>query len=316
MAATMGDKAINLEAMKGVLPKPVATEILSKAYGDSLAAKLSGAIAMPITGSSIAWSTGEPVAGVVSEGGVKPVIKSGVATKTVTPIKVAAIAYWSKEARQANPAGFLDMLQAQTADAIRRAIDLAVFHGKDGITGNTIPGVEYIAQTSRSVELGTSGAAAGGLNADILAGYEQVVDAGGDFTAFAADKRMRTRLLKAVDTQGRPIYEMSARGGVSLNDPFSTLMGLPVHYGEAVAGKLGVAEDSKIRLIGGDFANNLKFGYVENLTFRKTDVGTLDVGSGQTVNLFQQNMEAYLVEAQFGWLIRDVNAFVKYTVGA
>ncbi|ETJ39706.1 Gp15 family protein, partial [human gut metagenome] len=40
-------------------------------------------------------------------------------------------------------------------------------------------------------------------------------------------------------------------------------------------------------------------------------LATIEDG-GKTVHLWQQNMEAILVEAQFGWVLRDKDAFVLY----
>lgn len=302
----------NMSDTEGLLPKALAKTIITDAYKESLAGRLSGTIPMPITGAAIAFATGEPVAGVVGEGELKPVIKAGVATKTCHPIKVAAIMYWSKEARQANPLGYLGMLENQAKDAIRRAIDLAVFHGKNGVNGQDIAGVEAVAKSTNAVTLGTATADKGGLAGDILAGYQLVLDGGGDVTGFAADNTMRVKLMQARRQNGEFMFSNgTGRGGVDLKDPMGDLMGLPVAFSKAVGGKLGTVPDSKIRLIGGDFKNNIQFGYVEQLTYRKTDTGVINDGE-TTVNLFQQNMEAYLVEAQFGWVIRDVNDFVLY----
>lgn len=299
-----------LSEHEGLIPKPMAKEIIENAYGSSLAGQLAGTVAMPITGTSIAWQVGEPVAGVVGEGELKPVINTRVATKSATPIKVAAIMYWSKEARQANPLGYLGMLKNTGASAIRRAIDLAVFHGKNGLTNSTISGVEYIAQTENKVDLGTGTT----ITDDILAGYQLVVDGenDGDVTGWAADPRLRVKLMQAKDPQGNYMFTSNAgRGGIDLKDPMGDLAGLPVAFGKAVSGKLGTVPDSGIRLIGGDFSENIKFGYVEQMTYRRSDQAIIQDGD-VSVNLFQQNMEAYIVEAQFGWIIRDVNDFVLY----
>ena len=307
----MGDNVTKLGTLESILGKEAVKSILYDAYGNSIVGSLAGNTPMPITGTSIAFATGTPVAGVVGEGELKPVIKQTVGTKSVKPIKVAAVMYWSKEARQADKVGYMNLLKTSAKDAITRAIDMAVIHGKNAMNNSTISGVEYIAQSTNIVTLGTAAANAGGLTADILAGYELVLDDKGKMTGFAADDRMRIKLLKAVDTQGRPIFSSNARGGVNLADKMGDLLGFPVTYGEAVAGNLGAVADSKIRLIGGAFKDNIKFGYVEGLTYRYTDTGIIQDGSVE-VNLFQQNMEAFIVEAQFGWVIRDVNHFALY----
>ncbi|WP_237242541.1 phage major capsid protein [Rothia nasimurium] len=293
----------------GILPKPMAQEIIKKVNEESVVQKLAGTMPMSITGASVAVQTGQAQAGIVGEGEAKPVTNAGVAVKNIKPIKAAAIVYWSKEARLANPLGYLDFLQEQLTGAITRAFDLAVLHGKNAINGQTISGVEYVNQTTNRVELGTAAKDAGGLATDLLAGYDLVTgsDKDFDFTGFAADKAFRSKLLGAVDVQGRPIYS----NPLNFKDDLGTAFGLPVAYGKAVSGKIGAAEDTKVRAFGGDFTNNLKYGFAENISFSRTDVATI-VDNGQTVNLWQNNMEAFLVEAIFGWVITDKDAFVAY----
>lgn len=146
----------------GNLPKPMAQEIIKKVNEESVVQKLAGTMPMSITGASIAVQTGQAQAGIVGEGEAKPVTNAGVAVKSIKPIKAAAIVYWSKEARMANPLGYLDFLQEQLTGAITRAFDLAVLHGKNAINGQTISGIEYVNQTTNRVELGTAAKDAGG----------------------------------------------------------------------------------------------------------------------------------------------------------
>lgn len=305
MAAT----TLNSLEAAGVLPKPMAQEIIKQVSEGSVVQKLAGTTPMPITGTAIAVQTSRAQAGIVGEGEAKPVTNAGVATKTIKPIKAAAIVYWSKEARLANPIGYLDFMQEEMTGAITRAFDLAILHGKNAINGQTISGVEYINQTAKRVELGTATKANGGLSADILAGYDAVVndEKDFDFTGFAADKRLRSRLMGQTDLQGRPIYS----NPLNLTDGMGTLHGLPVAYGKAVSGKIGAAEDTQTRAFGGDFTSSLKYGFAEQITFSRTDVATINDG-GQQINLWQNNMEAFLVEAIFGWVITDTDAFVAY----
>ena len=307
----MAGNATTLSALEtqGVLPKPMAQEIIKKVNEDSVVQKLAGTIPMPITGSTIAVQTGQAQAGIVGEGEAKPVTNAGVSTKTIKPIKAATIVYWSKEARLANPLGYMDFLQEQLSGAITRAFDLAVLHGKNAINGQNISGVDFVNKTTKRVTLGTAKPADGGLSTDILSGYDKVVsdEKDFDFTGFAADKRLRTQLMGQVDLQGRPIYS----NPLNLADGFGNLHGLPVAYGKAVGGKIGSAADTNVRAFGGDFTTNLRYGFAENITFSRTDVATIQDGA-TTVHLWQQNMEAFLVEAIFGWVITDPDAFVAY----
>jgi Phage capsid family. len=291
----------------GLMPKPMAQEIIQKVTQDSVVRKLAGTTPMPITGSTIAVQTGQPQAGIVGAGQQKPVSNMTVATKTVKPIKAAVIVYWDKESRMANPAGYIDVLQEQAAGALTRAFDLAILHGKDALSGQEISGVDFVNKTTKRVELGTAKKDAGGVGADLLAGYDLVVNDADhlwNFDGFAADDTLRTRLMMQTDTLGRPLYTNN------LTDAMGTIHGLPTAYGRSVGGKIGAAPDSKVRAFGGDWSQ-LKYGFAEDITFRTTDTATIVDGS-ETVNLWQRNMEAFLVEAIFGWVITDASAFVAY----
>lgn len=291
----------------GVMPKPMAQEIVQQVTQDSVVRKLAKTMPVPITGSAVAVQTGQPQAGIVGAGKPKPVSNMTVATKTIKPIKAAVIVYWDKESRMANPAGYIDVLQEQAAGALTRAFDLAILHGKDAISGQEIAGVDYINKTTKRVELGTAQKDAGGIGTDLISGYDLVVNDQShlwNFDGFAADDTLRTRLMLQTDTLGRPLYT------TALNEPMGTIHGLPTAYSRVVGGKVGAAEDSKVRAFGGDWSQ-LKYGFAEDITFRSTDAATIVDGS-ETVHLWQRNMEAFLVEAIFGWVITDASAFVAY----
>ena len=100
---------------------------------------------------------------------------------------------------------------------------------------------------------------------------------------------------------------------VDLRSQMGNFLGLPVSYGKTVGGKVGAVEEQNVRAIGGNFSDNVRLGFVEQINFKRTDTASINDG-GTVVNLWQQNLEAVLVEAIFGWVITDVDAFTKYTV--
>jgi HK97 family phage major capsid protein len=293
----------------GLVPKPYATAILTKAAEQSVVRRLGGSMPMPLTGAAVAVQTGHIEAGVVPEAGAKPVGQTAYSVKTITPIKVAAIAVVSDELIMLNPAGVWDNISQDIADAITRAFDLAILHGKSSKTGSAIAGVEYVNQTTNRVELGTAAATAGGITADIVAGYNLVVNGTQVFNGYngiAADPRLRGQLIGAVDVNGRPIFQAS----VNLNDPMDSVLGIPTAYGRAVSGQVGAGADTKVRAFGGDW-NAVKYGFVQNLTVSTSKEATI-VDGANTYHLFQDNMTAILAEAQFGWVIVDKASFVAY----
>lgn len=299
----------DLSALNGFVPKPQAAEILKRAAEQSVVKRLSGQTPMPLTGASIAVQTGHIEAGVVGEAELKPVGETSYATKSVKPIKVATIAVVSNEMIQANPLGVWDNISQDVADAITRAFDLAVLHGKSAKTGSPIAGVESVNQTGSRIELGTSATNKGGLSTDLVAGYNLVTEGSqvhNGFTGFAADPRFRGQLIAAVDVNGRPVYQQ----GIDLKAAMDNVLGLPTAYGRSVSGQIGAATDTRVRAFGGDWSA-LKYGFAQDITVSTSKEATIVDGSN-TYHLYQQNMTAILCEAIFGWVISDVSAFVAY----
>lgn len=293
----------------GILPQSYARQIIARANEASVVQKLAKSVPMPITGTSISVQTSPPQAGVVGEGQLKPVTSMGLTTKSIKPIKVAAVMYWSKEAREADEAGYLKVLEQQAASAITRAFDLAVLHGKSALTGQEIAGVEFVNQTTNRVELGSSAKDKGGIFNELMAGTDLVnLNADFDFEVdgFAATPELRSRLYTATDTTGRPLYN----DVIDLKAGLGNVMGLPVAYSRTVSGKAGEAPDTKVRGFAGDWST-LQYGFVDKLSLRYTDQSTIN-DNGTTVHLWQQNMEAMLVEAQFGWVFTDKSGFVAF----
>lgn len=311
--ADHGQYLKNMEA-DGWVPKPVAQNILKRTEEESLVRRLCGTTPIPLEGTAVGFQTGSIEAGVVGEGQLKPVGSLSQRQKVVKPIKVAALAWWTKELRMKNPVRVLDRIEESMAGAISRALDAAVFYADNPVSGK-ITGMESINDTTQRVTLGTSNKADGGISTDLMTGYDLVEENYdyGEFTAFAADPRLRSRLRTQTDLQGRPIFTSDGSSArPSLTGSMGTLLDIPVAYGKAVGnrGAQGLTP-SNVLAFGGDFSNAVQYGFAETMTMRKTDVGVIQDGD-TTINLFQQNAEAALVEAIFGWVITDPSAFVAY----
>lgn len=299
--------SLSLDSLKNtnIFPVEFSNKVITKAVQDSVIKKLAGdQLALPLTGSSIAVQTSLPEAGVVGEAGLKPVTSLGLSSKTLRPIKVAAIITWSEELAKADKLGLEGIIQQQLAGAITRAFDLAVLHGKS-TNGQTIPGVEFVNQTTKRVELGTTAQTKGGISGDIITGIKAVQDArlGYRVNGLAADNSLRLDLMAATDTNGRPIYQSS----LDLTDDMGKVFGLPTAYGNAVSGQIGTNADTKVRAIGGDWSQ-LVYGFANEITFKYSNEASITDGA-TTTSLFQTNQEALLCEASFGWAIADTNAF-------
>lgn len=290
---------------EAAFPKEVVTGIWEKSFEESVAAKISGSIPVSLRGTVTPVPVGRATASIVGEGEVKPIVTTNTIIKELKPIKAAAMIVYSKEAAMANPLGEYDRIQNELKSAIARCIDIAVIHGKDPVSGNPIAGQESIASAAFTQEIDLANTKAGYLTQSLAEAYGKVTDQDDedyDLTHWLLSKKFRAPLLTAQDGFGRPLYQATP----NLKDAFSTVMGIPAVYTKAVNGYEKVKEPNVLGF-GGSFKDNLRFGYVEGITFRKAGEYT------HGIDLFARNLEAVLVEAIFGFVIRDPKAFVKIT---
>lgn len=294
----------------GQLPVEILNPIFDKAQERSLVLGLANPIPLSYGQTNIPVVTQRPEAGPVGEGETKPQSEYRYDMRVVKPRKFATIVTVSDEFVEADIAGLYSQIQDDLSYAIGRAVDLAVLHGRNALTGGELSGIDgqFINATTNRITLGTHTPDEGGLSADIGDGYELVVDADHDFTAFLADKRFRARAINAYDNFGRPLLQNTT--GPDLSDRMTTLMGLPAYYGKSVSGRIGANADSLVRVIGGDW-NQVRVGIVRDIKLDVTDQAAVTLG-GRLVSLFENNLVALRAEFTFGWAIGFLDAFAAY----
>jgi len=216
-----------------LLPATITGPIFDQAVESSAVMSLARRVPLSMTAqTAIPVSMDVPAAGWVSEGGVKPVGNGQVGIKTMVGKKVALLVPVSQEIAMTNAAGLYAQLRQDLPTAIARAFDYAAIHGLDLRTGAAGPFADYLKKGVASVELGTATQANGGMYADLVSGEQIVVDAGFDFTGFAADPRLKPTLKIRTDTQGRPLFVDGA--DTQLNG--GSLIGYPAFYNRGVSG--------------------------------------------------------------------------------
>ncbi|MDA3643786.1 phage major capsid protein [Saccharopolyspora indica] len=296
-----------------LLPKEIVGPIFEKAQESSLVLRMGQQIPVTYGETIIPVNTKRPEVGQVGtgtsneqrEGAQKPLSGVGWGSRSFSPIKLATIVTVSEEFARANVNGLYTQIQSDLAYAIGRGIDLAVFHGKQPLSGANLQGIDranVLAETTNSVDFGADPVE------DLLAGYD-LVSVNHEFSGWAADPRYRGRLARAMvvrDVNGN----VADPGALNLATQNSSLLGFPIQFGRAVGGDLGAATDSNIRLIGGDFSQ-LRFGYADQVRVKVTDQATLTDGT-QTISMWQTNQLAILIEVTFGWVVGDLDAFVKF----
>lgn len=216
-----------------LLPPTITGPIFDQAVESSAVMSLARRVPLSVTAqTAIPVSMDVPAAGWVSEGGVKPVGNGAVGIKTMVGKKVALLVPVSQEIATTNAAGLYAQLRQDLPTAIARAFDYAAIHGLDLRTGGAGPFADYLKRGVTSVELGTTAQASGGMYADLVTGEKAVVDAGFDFTGFAADPRLKPTLKLTTDTQGRPLWVDNPASGFGGGN----LIGYPAFYNRGVSG--------------------------------------------------------------------------------
>lgn len=286
------------------LPRDVSEMIFERAESGSAVMQLALNEPLPSNGTAIPTITGDPVAAWVSESGRKPVSDASTGVKLMDPKKLAVIVAFSDEFLRTDRTNLPDRLRDKIATAFGQAFDRAAVHD-DGGAG---PFTNYLAETTNAVELGTNTAADGGIHQDLIDGLAAVVADEHTITGFAASPLVEPTLLGARDTTGRPVL-----GDVN-SDGVRTLLGRGIVYGKGVgtAPNATPGPTDGIRIIGGDWGQAAwgAFGEIEYDVSREA---TLVDSDGTTLlHLWQNNLVAIRAEAFYGWVVNDVEAFVKY----
>ncbi|QFG04490.1 major capsid protein [Mycobacterium phage Jeeves] len=290
----------------GYLNPEQAKDYFAQAEKTSIIQRVAQKIPMGATGVKIPHWTGNVSAQWLGEGDMKPITKGDLSSQVVAPHKIATIFVASAETVRANPANYLGTMRTKVATAIALAFDNAVLHGTNTPFG------AYIDQTSKSVSLADpGGAGVSNLNAyDALGvnGLNLLLAAGKKWGATLLDDLAEPILNGAKDGAGRPLFIETPYEG--LVNPYreGRILSRPTILSDHVANGTTIG-------YMGDF-DQILWGQVGGLSFDVTDQATLNLGTFATpnfVSLWQHNLVAVRVEAEFGVLVNDKDAFVKLT---
>jgi HK97 family phage major capsid protein len=284
----------------GYLDPVLAQDYFAEVAKVSIVQQLGRRIPMGPTGVRIPHWTGEVTARWVAETEQKPITKGDMTKQDVVPFKIATIFAASSEVVRANPANYLGMMRSKVAEAIAVSFDQAVLHKLDSPFGTALT------DTTKTQALGPN--AYDALNG----GLTQLLEDGYKWTGTLLDSRTEPILNGSKDAAERPLFLEATYTDV--NGPFRVgrVIGRPTYISD------NVALDETVGFMG-DFSK-LIWGQIGGISYDVSDQATLDLsvngdGSG-IVSLWQQNMIAVRVEAEFAALVNDAEAFVKLTSGA
>lgn len=293
---------------EGYLDPEMAQDYFAEVEKTSIVQQIARKIPMGITGQHIPHWTGDVTAQWIGEGEEKPITKGDMTKQTIVPHKIATIFTASSEVVRANPGNYLNTMRTKVATAIAMAFDAAV------LNGTNTPFGAYIGQTSKSVSLadplGAGKSTADGSNAytALNSGLQLLLDDGKKWNGTLFDNVSEPILNGAVDASQRPLFLEATYQDI--NAPFRSgrVLGRPTYLSDHV--KTG----STVGFMG-DFSQ-VVWGQIGGLSYDVSDEATLNFGtqaSPQLVSLWQNNLVAVRVEAEFAVLVNDPQAFVKLT---
>lgn len=278
------------------LPSDVSSEIIAKTLDESAIMRLARRINLPGRGVTIPVITGDPSAAWVAETNAKPVSNSTLTTKLMTPYKIAVIETFSNEFRR-DAAALYDALVARLPAALAKVFDSTAIGATDA------PGDNFDTFASCTAQSILTDAYGGLVAADT-----DIATHGGILSGFALSAQARGILLSAVDDNGRPLFINSVSEGA-----INKILGVPAYLNKG----LYIAadeDDAAVVGIAGDWSKAM-YGTVEGVQISINDSATLDIGSGNTLNLWQNNMFAVRAEIEVGFRA-DTDAFNLLTGAA
>jgi len=299
----------------GFLSPEMSAPIFERARRMSVVQQLVPQVPLGANGKSIPVVTGKPVANWVAEGAQKPASKGTRTLKTITPKKLAAIVVNSAEVVRANPGGYVTDLKDDLAEAFAIAFDNATLHNLGGDGTGSGPFSTYIDQTTKGQEIGGASQANGGIQADLAEAMREIVgdtDANGrhyKLTGWAVDGILEPSFWGAVDSTGRPIWVdlPSDQASNFLGTSAGRLLNRPAFIGEGVASPNGTSAVG----YGGEWTQ-ARWGVVGGITYDVSDQATVTI-DGELVSLWENNLIAIRAEAEYGFIVNDVDAFIKLT---
>ena len=303
----MANTALDVSRLtNGVILTPeMSSEIWTDSIKQSALTQLATRVNLP--GKGVRWQTlnAPNAAEWVGETAEKPVVDPSFGSKTMIPYKLAQIITVSEEFTR-DAANLWNAVQAQASEAIAQAIDKTFLAGTIPLPG--ADGVDTLAD-AQTVSVKN------GKYVDFVKIATTVLDNNGDLNGIAITNKGLSKFLSAVDENGRPLM-VPGVGSTELGSAFGARMiKSPWGYKEAVkasgSGASAVQAAPEVLGVAGDWTQAY-YGTVQGIRIKMTDTATVKKGA-TTINLWQRNMIAFLVETEVGFIVRDKSKFVVIT---
>lgn len=293
-------KDISRQTSNVALPSDVSQEIWANAVSESAFMQLGRRINIPGTGTTVQTITGEPTANWVAETNAKPLSAHTFGKHAITPYKLAVIEAFSSEFLR-DKAALYDECVSRLPASLSKKFDSTIM-------GTTAPGSGFDV-------LGTGVSKVSILDGANTTTYKQFVAADaavsaadGILNAIALAPQGKSIVLGATDTTGRPIFVPGPE-----SNTVGTILGANVVVSKGVY-VAGAATGSVPAVVGvaGDFSGVI-WGSVEGVKMAVSDQASLVDGSGNTINLWQDNMVAVRFEIEVAFAAMDKAQLVLLT---
>lgn len=285
----------------GFLKPEEAAPFFTAAERASVVQQLVRKVPIGINGQEMPVKLSKHTAGWVSEGQKKPASQGSIGLTSWRAHKIASIAVVSAEVVRANPGGYMDSIRPEIGEAFAVAFDQAVLAGAASPFGTN----ENLAAATKSVTLGTTARADGGLYADLNEAIRLVVtDRSGNqrrkLTGWALDTIAEPDLNGAVDVNGRPIFVESTYEGVPPLVRSGSLLGRPSRMAENVIAD-GADTDDPIGY-GADWSA-MVWGQIGGISYDVSTQATVTI-DGELVSLWENNLLAIRAETEYAFKMK------------
>ena len=243
---------------------------------------------------------------VTAEGGKKPVANPTVTAGDIAVREWAVVVPVPVRLFKADPQGAIAKIQQKIPEAYARAFDQLA------TTGAGVSGQSNLSAVTKTVALGTSTRANGGIWADFNAGLQLLVNDHKKLTGTVLDTVIEPVVNGAVDLQGRPLF-LDTPVGPDSNSILreGRLLGRPARYVEDIESGTGAT-----KTVGymGDWSR-LLYGTIGGIDYFVSREGTYVDDAGTTHSAVQENLILFRAEALLGVQVADDSAFVRVLAG-
>lgn len=281
-----------------LLPPQIAAEIWAGAQEQSFVMQRAQRTSLPGEGKTIQIITGDGEAKFVAETGRKPNVEPTFGSKTMRAYKIALTESFSDEFKR-DKAALFNVLKPRMQGAIAKTFDRAALHGVGAPTG------DFDTLTDAA---GVSINAAGGVYAGLLGALSSTAAAGGDVTAWGLAPQGEIKVLGEVDGNSRPLFTVNPQNDGSIG----SLLGRDVYKSRSVYQAAAGAGTVETLGLAGDW-DSAYWGSVEGIKYEEYG-GPIFNNDGTLKHAGRQdNMFSVICEIEVGFIVRDVNRFVRLT---